>query len=876
MFLRYSVISILSLCLFAQVYANTPQERALFISAYHPGFSTFFDQVNGVREGLGEGSFVLDVEFMDTKRFPDTDNVERFREYLEFKLSKSKPYDVIILGDDNALLFGLAEQNRLFKDKPIVFLGVNNVERALAQNTNPQITGVIEAVSIKETIELMLATHTGTESVVALVDGTPSGQGDLKTFYSLAESFPEITFKDISLLHYNWNEFGQVLAKQPYNSVYLLLSVYKDNTGKTVLFDEGLNRISKNLYGPVYHLWKHGIGTGLIGGKVVDHFNQGAAAGAIARTILDGTAVSEITVVATSPNQYLFDYTQLIEHHISPDAVPDGSTIINQPESFYKEHKQMIWVVLSVFYVLLMALIISLLNIVKRRKVEAALRDSELKHRTMIENITDIIVVINEENLITYQSPNVEALLGWSVEDVMGKAASIFVHPEDNERLAPVFVDIISQEGIPFEFEFRLNCKDGSTIDVSATATNFLHNSLINGILFSYHDITEKNQLEEQLRHATKMDAVGQLSGGVAHDFNNMLGGILGTAQLLKTSKCNLNEKANGYVDMLITAANRAADLTAKLLAFGRKGVLPKEHVPIDHIINETIGMLESTIDKKISISYKGTAEFVVVNGEPSALQNALLNLGINSAQAMEQGGRLTISVCEREITEENQPDSTKKITPGNYVEIQVKDTGVGIAPENLDKIFEPFFTTKEVGSGTGLGLAAVYGIVLDHGGTIEVESTLGEGTTFTLYLPSIHEKSSPKVQTQYQSKQGKGLILLADDEDILRMTGQDLFNDLGFDVIVAENGVEAVDLYSKHKDEIVLVVLDMVMPKMSGYEAFESMQKINPVVNAIVTSGYTEEGKIAELLGKGLKGFLQKPFTYSELNTLLSEVLPD
>ncbi len=862
--------------MFAQLYANGPQERALFISAYHPGFSTFFDQVNGIKKGLGEGSYVLDVEFMDTKRFPDSDNVDRFREYLEFKLSKSKPYDVIILGDDNALLFGLEEQNRLFKDKPIIFLGINNVKRAQEQNTNPQMTGVIEAVSIKETIELMLATHAGTQSVVALVDGTPSGQGDLKTFYALAESFPDVTFKDISLMHYSWKEFGQTLAKQPYNSVYLLLSVYKDNTGKTVLFDEGLNRISKNLLGPVYHLWKHGIGKGLIGGKVVDHFNQGAVAGAIARTILDGTPVITIEVKETSPNQYLFDYTQLIEHHISPKVLPKSSMIINQPKSFYKENKQVIWGILIIFYLLLMALIISLINIMKRRKVESALRDSEIKHRTMIENITDIIVVVSAKNIITYQSPNVVALLGWNADEVTGKGASQFVPPEDNERLAPIFAEMISHEGVPFTTEFRLKCKDGSTRDVSATATNFLHNPLINGILFSYHDITEKNYLEEQLRHATKMDAVGQLSGGVAHDFNNMLSGILGTAQLLKSSRCNLNEQANRYVDMLITAANRAADLTAKLLAFGRKGVLLKEHVSIDHIIKDAIGMLENTIDKKISIVYEGAADQFFVNGEPSALQNALLNLGINASQAMEKGGRLTISTCERELTEKSHPDSAKNIAPGKYVEIKVEDTGVGIASECLEKIYEPFYTTKEVGSGTGLGLAAVYGIVLDHDGAIEVESTLGEGTIFTLYLPAIDENVSPIDQTEFQSKKGAGLILLADDEDVLRMTGQDLFNDLGYDVIVAKDGAEAVELYSKHKDEIVLVVLDMVMPKMNGYEAFESMKKYDPLVKAIVTSGYTEESKITELLGKGLKGFLQKPFTYFELQVLLDEVLGD
>ncbi len=309
------------------VYAQS-DHRVLFIASYHPGFPTFFDQVKGLKDAFSGQNIDLDIEFMDTKRFQEKDNWEQFSERLTFKLLNILPYDLIILADDNALLFGLEQQEKLFKGIPIVFLGVNNVERALQQNNNPQITGVIEAVSIKETVDLMIKQQPGINKIIAIVDGTPSGQGDFNTLISIQDYYPNHQFSKIDLSVLSWEQFESQLKNIKETISILLLSAYKDSDGKVLEFKESLEIIIKSSSVPIYHLWMHGIGDGILGGKVISHYNQGKAAGGIALNILKGTSVSDIVVERKSPNQYVFDFNVIEKFNISKKNIPNNSVII--------------------------------------------------------------------------------------------------------------------------------------------------------------------------------------------------------------------------------------------------------------------------------------------------------------------------------------------------------------------------------------------------------------------------------------------------------------------------------------------------------------------------------------------------------------------
>jgi signal transduction histidine kinase/ABC-type nitrate/sulfonate/bicarbonate transport system substrate-binding protein/CheY-like chemotaxis protein len=383
----------------------------------------------------------------------------------------------------------------------------------------------------------------------------------------------------------------------------------------------------------------------------------------------------------------------------------------------------------------------------------------------------------------------------------------------------------------------------------------------------------EQDTLQEKLHQTQKLEAVGQLAGGVAHDFNNMLAGIMSAAEVLKSFDSELDEEALSFVEIILNASQRAAELTSNLLAFGRKGKIQSSCLDLHTIIDDTITLLSRTIDRKIDILVLKNAENPLVVGDSAALQNTLLNLAINASHAMPDGGTITIETGTVSLDKNYCTSSPFAISEGEYVEIEVQDTGCGISGENLQNIFEPFFTTKKQGEGTGLGLASVYGTVQDHRGAVTVSSEVGTGTVFHLYLP-CSESSQKKESTKKEALRGAGHILLADDEELIRVTVKYMLEEMGYSVTLAENGVEAVDIFQRDYSHFDLVIMDMIMPAMNGSEAFYQMREIDKESKIIISSGFTKDENLHELKKAGLAGFIQKPFRQHELAALLGEVL--
>jgi signal transduction histidine kinase/CheY-like chemotaxis protein len=378
-------------------------------------------------------------------------------------------------------------------------------------------------------------------------------------------------------------------------------------------------------------------------------------------------------------------------------------------------------------------------------------------------------------------------------------------------------------------------------------------------------EIDQQAQLKEQLHHAHKMEVIGQMAGGIAHDFNNMLAGILAAAELLQ-ERLSADDKNQKMVNLILNAARRSADLTHNLLALARRAPKDFRPVAIDVTLKTVAELLERTIDKNIRLDLRLEAGAPVVQADQALLQNALLNLAFNARDAMPDGGTLTLATARTVLTEEDCQARHLLLDPGVYLEIAVTDTGIGMAPELLGRIFEPFFTTKAVGKGTGLGLAAVYGTVRDHQGNIVVNSEPGRGTTFRLYLPLV----SAEVEQAAGSTQiihGTGGILLIDDEEILRTAGKGLLEALGYTVFLAENGRQGLEAYAAHPGEIQLVLLDMVMPVLSGMDTFQALRELDPGVRVLFCSGFHREGTARDLTELGAKGFLMKPFSMIKLS---------
>lgn len=515
-------------------------------------------------------------------------------------------------------------------------------------------------------------------------------------------------------------------------------------------------------------------------------------------------------------------------------------------------------------------------DMTERMRMQEDLRAERDFAENLVETAQVIVLVLDTDGSIARFNSYTASMTGHSLDAVRGKNwFELFLPPEERqparERMAKllkkgsgpaVITPLITREGEVKEIIwFERPLRDNTGMPV--------------GVLAVGQDITERRLLEEQLRQSEKMQAIGELAGGVAHDFNNQLSGILGYAEMARERVGDGVPKLAKYLDNIITAAQRSADLTAKLLAFARKGKFRTVPVNVNSLIGEVCGILERSIDRRIELHQDLRAHPPVTVGDPTLLQNAILNVSINARDAMPDGGTLTLSsdVCFLDAGFcENSPFD---VSTGSYLQVQVHDTGTGMDAQTMRRIFEPFFTTKERGQGTGMGLAAVYGTVKTHHGAIDVQSKLGEGTTISLFLPlcdNAPECDDSGVIVSHAVSSAN--ILFVDDEVPLCDMVSEMLGNLGYQVTVCRNGRDAVEYFRRAWRDIDLVIMDLVMPLMSGSEALGEMRRIDPNVTAVVASGYSMEGEAQQLLEDGARAFVQKPFRRAELSQTIAEVL--
>jgi two-component system, cell cycle sensor histidine kinase and response regulator CckA len=383
----------------------------------------------------------------------------------------------------------------------------------------------------------------------------------------------------------------------------------------------------------------------------------------------------------------------------------------------------------------------------------------------------------------------------------------------------------------------------------------------------------ERRRLEKHVQQLQKFEAIGRLSGGIAHDFNNMIGAILGWAEL-GCEETDPATKSHTRFAKIREQSQRAAKLTSQLLAFGRKQMLQPRNVNLNILIQEEIGFLERVIEKNIEVRLFAAPDLHITRADPTQLQQVLMNLCLNARDAMPDGGQLTIQTANVEIDEAFRIAHLQAI-PGSYVLLTIADTGIGMDPATVERVFEPFFTTKELGHGTGLGLATVYGIVKQHGGFIYVHSTLGKGASFQVYLPADMGTHDPvEFSAAEQPVKGSATILLAEDHDGLRDSLEESLQALGYHTLSSSDGIKAVDLFEQHADHIDLVLIDVVMPALSGSEAYLRMSAIRPGIPVIFTSGYAPKSEsLLTLLENGAL-FLQKPYTLAKVSQAIREAL--
>jgi nitrogen-specific signal transduction histidine kinase/CheY-like chemotaxis protein len=383
----------------------------------------------------------------------------------------------------------------------------------------------------------------------------------------------------------------------------------------------------------------------------------------------------------------------------------------------------------------------------------------------------------------------------------------------------------------------------------------------------------EKKKLEIQVQQVQKMESIGTLAGGIAHDFNNILMGIQGNASLMAL-KTDVSHPGYGKIKNIETYVENGTELTRQLLGFARRGKYHATTTDINDVIEKSASMFGRT-KKEIRIQTDLVPEIWTVEVDRGQIEQALLNLYVNAWQAMPEGGSLNLKTENIILGADFINKQPYKVEAGDYIKIIVTDTGIGIDKETQARIFEPFFTTKEMGRGTGLGLASVYGIIKNHGGYINVYSEIGQGTTFTIYLPASTKTITPEIETVTPTAvTGNGIILLIDDEKMIIDVGQELLQELGYDVLTAKSGQEAIEIYSQQAAQVDLVIMDLIMPGMSGGETYDRLKKINTDVKVLLSSGYSINGQAAKILERGCDGFIQKPFNLNQLSEKIQSII--
>jgi len=511
------------------------------------------------------------------------------------------------------------------------------------------------------------------------------------------------------------------------------------------------------------------------------------------------------------------------------------------------------------------------------RETVRTLEVSESYFRHLTEYSLDLITILDADGTIRFESRSIARELGYESADYIGKNAFEFVHPDDAPRVTQAFLSALLTNGNTPVLSFRFRHKDGSYRILEGRGNNLLEDSAVAGIVFNSRDVTDKRRLEEQFLQSQKVQAIGQLTGGVAHDFNNILTAIIGYSDLaLQQLPAESLPSTTANIKEINKAAHRAAALTRQLLAFSRKQVLQPRVINIAAVVGEMEKMLSRLLGEQIDLVTLAREPLGNVKADPSQVEQVLLNLAVNARDAMPNGGRLTIEACNVTL-DQNHADVRCEVNAGEYVMLAVTDTGCGMPPEVQMRIFEPFFTTKEIGKGTGLGLATCYGIAKQSGGHIGVYSELGIGTTFKVYLPRVNDIAEPiaVVQTPPLISEGGGVVLLVEDEPMLRELGLTVLEELGYRVIAAENGLDALRLVEANPHDLIDVLLtDVIMPGMGGTELVERLRPLFPNAKVIFCSGYTEDAVFHNGALENDVLFLQKPYTVAGLAQKLSDAL--
>ncbi|MBD3267531.1 PAS domain-containing protein [bacterium] len=705
------------------------KKTVLVLHSYHPNFRWTEQIQAGIDHVLREkGDVELFIHYLDVRRFRSEDYIRSLPEVLGNKYG-GWHFDGIITSDDFAMQFVLENRERLFKNVPLFFCGVNEKTKS-ALASYPRVSGVLEEPDLQATADLAMTLFPTTSRVFLIHNNKINDRANADAIKSaLPSHLTVLEFKEPST-----REILSALRKFKQEDLVFILSlpdgwrVNNKSEHPSVRFCEA----------PIFTIFDTFMGNGILGGRTIDGEKQGEIVADFVWDYFKEPETYAYPILPNSPNSYIFDYIQMRKFGLTRFDLPAGTQFLFRPDGFYDRHKRAIWV-LGIFFVLETLLIIALVvNLRKRYQSESALRESEERFDLTLNSINEGLWDFNPlTRTFNYISSKWFTMLGYAPDELphtYETLVSLF-HPDDFEeaqRKARHFLTC----NIPMNMEFRMRTKDQQYrwILARGEVVEWDGEGRPTRMVGTHIDITERKNLEEQLRQSQKMESVGFLAGGIAHDFNNLLTVILGYTDM-SMRRLDEGSPLAGALREIHKAGTRATQLIQQLLAFSRKQILKPKVLNLNQLLREIESMLHRLIGENIQYKTIAFPNLWMVKADPIQIEQIMVNIIVNARDAMPHGGELIIQT-ENVTIDESGSDPEADFIYNQYVMLSIADTGHGMEEEHVAHIFDPFYTTKEQGKGTGLGLSTVYGIVKQSQGHIKVKSEVGKGTCFRIYLP--------------------------------------------------------------------------------------------------------------------------------------------
>lgn len=857
-------------------------KRVLILYSFDKEETFHFGLDQQVRATLRSGSSVpveVYTEYLDLAQFGGHSHEDELFDLVSVRCNAITP-DAIVAVAYPALNMLLKYSDELCPEVPVVFSYVDEEripeiqKRTRKLRPERTVAGITTKPTIGHTLRVAIQLQPKVQAAYIVVGNSTFERFWLQEVRStIADSIPNLKVKFLNNLAVS--DLIRKASTLPPNSIIFFAFFGRDISGQFFSSEEVLELLRERANAPIYSIYLPYVGHGIVGGSLTDPKVVGEETGKMVLRVIDNKDTSEAKIVPSSPAVGTFDWRELNRWRIPRHRLPQGSRLLFQEPSVWARYRQSILGLFLLFGATTTVIVWLLVLYRKQRQTVARARRLEAQWHSVFEN-APIGILLYElfQDRVLSANPAAVHMLGYDSEkELQSLTFSQLICP-GSIGAGPLAVRLTGQESADL-LEVKLQRKDKRPISVKIRRGTIRKEISGDVMELIVEDITSQRLLEAEFHHAQKLEAVGRLAGGIAHDFNNLLGVIIGGAAAL-TEKLGLCDPLAATADAIHKAGLSAARLTSRLLTFSRKRVPQRTAVSINSVLAEAESMLSHVIGEDIEFEVALAPEDGTIEADPAEISNVIMNLAVNSRDAMPGGGRLTIA-AEQINLPGGSVQNGAALGAGRYVKLQVTDTGTGMDEETKARIFEPFFTTKPVDQGTGLGLAVVYGVVKEAGGSICVSSVPGKGSTFELYFPLHVSTSRLQVVAAAETvlRKGTETILLVEDSLLLQSFISEGLKEDGYHVLVASNGEQALQVALRSSMSIDLLVTDVRMPEMSGPQLARKLEQRVPGLKVLYMSGYADDLLDQSVgSGKGTANLIKKPFDIPALERRIREIL--